>query len=237
MQICAQWTGPEEDERRLLATLLPSDPLCILDLGCGDALNSRHIALNHPQHHVTGYEVDRLQHEKNLAADTPTNMLFKLGGAQDIDERDGTTDWVFMFKSLHHVPVASMREALSEITRVLRPGGCAYVSEPIYGGDFNDILRLFHDEERVRAAAFEAMVGAVEEGLLNSLRQVFFRQPYKFEDFADFERRVIGVTHTHHRLSAEIYETVKGRFEDYARRKGVAEFLSPMRIDILQKPV
>ena len=45
--------------------------------------------------------------------------------------------------------------------RVLRPCGLVYISEPIYAGNFNDILRLFHDEQAVRLAA-PAAVGLLE---------------------------------------------------------------------------
>jgi 2-methylisocitrate lyase-like PEP mutase family enzyme len=66
-----------------------------------------------------------------------------------------------MFKSLHHVPVPLMDQALAEIRRVLKPGGLAYISEPVFAGEFNEVLRLFHDESIVRREAFSAIERAV----------------------------------------------------------------------------
>ena len=40
------------------------------------------------------------------------------------------------------------------------------LSEPVYAGEFNAILRLFHDEQQVREAAFAAVCRAVERNVL-----------------------------------------------------------------------
>lgn len=99
---------------------------------------------------ILALEVDAIQHALNLAAPALPNVQFAQGGAEAIPAPDASFDIVLMFKSLHHVPVALMGQALREISRVLRPGGVAWISEPVYAGDFNDILRLFHDEKEVR---------------------------------------------------------------------------------------
>ena len=49
----------------------------------------------------------------------------------------------------------------------------AYISEPIFAGDFNDVLRLFHDEEQVRQYAFGAIVDSAEKGCLTCLSKYF----------------------------------------------------------------
>ena len=54
--------------------------------------------------------------------------------------------------------------ALDEIHRVLRPGGVAWFAEPVFAGDLNEIIRLFHDEQVVRQAAFDALVRASNGG-------------------------------------------------------------------------
>jgi hypothetical protein len=50
-----------------------------------------------------------------------------------------------------------MDRSMREISRVLKPGGTVYISEPVFAGDFNEILRLFHGEQKVREAAFNTV--------------------------------------------------------------------------------
>ncbi len=226
-------TGPErlEFERRLAL-----DHSEILELGCGRADLTRLIANGGPGRRITATEVDQIQHAKNIALTDLPNVNFELAGAQAIPRPDASVDTVFMFKSLHHVPVDAMGTALREVARVLRPGGRAWISEPVFAGAFNDILRLFHNEERVRAAAFSAIVEAVEAGVLASEAQIFFNQPMAFPDFAAFERQVIGVTHTRHVLSPETHAEVARRFNAHQTPDGV-KFRQPLRVDLLRKPV
>ena len=51
-----------------------------------------------------------------------------------------------------------MDAALSEIARVLKPGGQAWISEPVFAGELNEVFRLFHNEEVVRETAFGAIL-------------------------------------------------------------------------------
>jgi SAM-dependent methyltransferase len=179
--------------------------------------------------------VDRIQHGRNLQiADLP-RVRFRFGGAEAIDLPDGAADIVLMFKSLHHVPIELMDRALDEIRRVLGPGGLAYISEPIYGGEFNQLLRMFHDERVTRQAAFDAVRRAVERGALELVQQVFFLAPSRFADFADFERRIIHVTHTDHRIAPQVYARLRQRFEAAMTPDG-AEFMQPHRVDLLRRP-
>jgi SAM-dependent methyltransferase len=221
-------------EFEIYQRLLTLDDKHILELGCGNAVNTRYIATTGRDRRITALEVDRAAHEKNLQVDDLPNVTFLLAGAEAIPLPDETVDVVFMFKSLHHVPVALMDQALAEIRRVLKPGGQAYISEPVYAGDFNDILRLFHDERVVREAAFDAVQRAVESGLFSLDEELFFHSPMEFDDFADFENRILRVTHTEHHLDDTLYQLVRRRFESHLGADG-ARFLMPVRVDLLQK--
>ena len=227
--------GPKQPEPEVFGRLLDLDHKDILELGCGTAQLTRLIAEGGPGRRITALEVDRIQHDKNLAIDDLPNVHFDLAGAQAIPLDDASVDVVFMFKSLHHVPRDMMGQAMDEIARVLRPGGVLYVSEPVYAGAFNDILKLFNDEQQVRQAAFEAVQAAVQRGLFQLREQVFFRSPIYFADFAEFERRIIGVTHSEFKLSPETYGEVKARFALHQTAEGV-NFEQPIRVDLLQRP-
>jgi hypothetical protein len=66
-------------------------------------------------------------------------------------------------------------------------------------------------------------------------RELFFLAPVHFNSFAAFESAVIGVSHTQHRLSPELYEQVRERFSRHLGPDG-ADFLQPVRVDLLRKP-
>jgi hypothetical protein len=117
---------------------------------------------------------------------------------------------------------------------VLKPGGLLYISEPVFAGDFNEILRLFHDEQKVREAAFHTLKKTVDDGLFSLVEETFFNSPMRFESFAEFENNTINATHSDHQLDASLYEQVKQRFEQHLGADG-AHFLMPIRVDLLQK--
>ena len=221
-------------ESEIYNDLLALDGKHILELGCGSAEITRDIATSGADRKITAFEVDGIAHGKNLQITDLPNVTFGLAGAQDIPLEDESVDVVFMFKSLHHVPLELMEASIREIWRVLKPGGLVYISEPVFAGDFNDILRLFHDEQMVREAAFNTVKKAVDEGLFSLLEEIFFNAPGKFENFAEFETSTIKATHSNHTLDEKLYHRVKRRFEQHIGDDG-AHFLIPVRADLLQK--
>jgi ubiquinone/menaquinone biosynthesis C-methylase UbiE len=235
MQIAVDTPVPVTPEPRLFESKLPLDGARILELGCGRALLTRKIAEAGRDRQVLALEVDEAQHALNLGVTDLPNVRFARGGAEAIPAEDASVDIVFMFKSLHHVPLDALDASMRELRRVLRPGGLAWISEPIYAGAFNDVVRVFHDERRVREAAFDAVRRAVESGTLELVEQLFFETPVSFADFAEFERLVIGVTHTRHVLSAAQYDEVRARFARNTTSEG-AKFRQPMRVDLLRRP-
>ena len=225
--------GPVLDERELIERL-PLTGARALELGCGTARQTRLLASSGKFASILALEVDRVQQALNLQVDDLPSVRFGLGGAQDIPAGDASVDAVFLFKSLHHVPLDLLGLAFVEIRRVLAPGGLVYISEPIFGGDYNEILRLFHDERQVRQAAFDATRAAVDAGLFALVSQTFFRAKVRYRSFEEFEEKVIRVTHTEHRLSPDLLAQVRARFEAHLTERG-AEFLAPFRVDLLQK--
>jgi len=132
-----------------------------------------------------------------------------------------------MFKFLHHVPLDLMDDVLQEIGRILKPGGILYISEPIFKGDFNQIIRLFHNEEYVRQKA-------INTNAFTMVDEIFFNSPSIYENFKQVEDKIIKVTHTEHHLPNELYIKVKEKF-DYYFQQYKGHFISPIRVDILRK--
>lgn len=232
MHIANTEMGLVADEGDILHELLPLQGARVLELGCGKAEKTRIVAQQAAT--VLALEVDETQLAKNMQIADLANVSFKYGAAEKIAAADAEFDIVLMFKSLHHVPVGQMDKAFAEIHRVLKPGGLAYISEPVFAGDFNEVLRLFHDESAVREAAFAAEKRAVSSDLFSLLTQKFFLSAMHFESFKQFEDQVLKVTHTEHKLSPELLEQVRSRFSKHITPYG-ADFQVPIRVDLLRK--
>ena len=219
----------------LMLDTLPFDGARVLELGCGKAEKTRALAETGLVAEILALEVDAIQHARNLQVTDLPNVRFAHGGAEAIPAEDNAFDIVIMLKSLHHVPVAHMDTALSEIARVLKPGGQAWISEPVFAGELNEIMRLFHDEKIVRETAFAAVCRAVENGRLSLKEERFFNTRSQFDNFEQFDARMNRVTHSNHSLSPELYREVQEKFAAHLTPQG-ATFLNPQRVDLLQKP-
>jgi ubiquinone/menaquinone biosynthesis C-methylase UbiE len=221
-------------ELEIMERTLPLREARVLELGCGRAWMTRRITEEFSPAAIIATEVDRIQHEKNLLIDDLPTVTFVYGGAQAIEQPDDSMDVVLMLKSLHHVPMELMDQALDEIARVLKPGGLAYISEPVFRGELNEITRLYNDEETVRQAAFDAVHRAVTAGKLELKEQLFFNAPGHYRDFEHFENRMLKVTHTEHRIDQALYERIREAFMQHMTKDG-ARFLKPSRVDLLRK--
>jgi len=220
-----------DNELDLLAALVPLAGQRLIELGCGAAGLARALVQRHPDSHVTGLEVDARQHAKNLADPHP-QLAFVAAGAQSIPFPDGQFDGALMLKSLHHVPVPDMSKALAEVARVLRPGGWLYVSEPVYDGPLNELVRLYNDEGVVRAAAQSALDAASVGGPWRPVAQHRFQMPVHFKQFDDFERLMMRPTFADHNIDDALREQVRALYALHQGPQG-ASFHRPMHARLL----
>lgn len=222
------------DELDVLVELQPTPGTRVIELGCGGARMARQMLQRWPDMRYLGLEVDLRQYAINLQ-DTPPRMRFAVGGAQAIACDDAQFDLALMLKSLHHVPLDAMDQALTEVARVLRPGGHLYVSEPVYEGALNEIVRLYNDEGIVRAAAQAALDRALAvRSTWEQVAQRRFDMPVHFEDFAQFERRMMNPTFADHRIDAPLRERVAAAFAPHCTMEG-AHFVRPMHVRLLRR--
>lgn len=222
-----------QDELDLLQGLVPLAGATLVEAGCGAAQLARALVARHAGSRVTGLEVDHRQLAKNLAAPAP-GLCFVRAGAQAIPFADASFDGALMLKSLHHVPPPLMDAALDEMARVLRPGGWLYVSEPVYDGPLNELIRLFNDEGEVRAAAQRALDRALQRGRFKAEAEQRFAMPVRFADFDEFEQRMMRPTFADHRIDAALLERVRQAFLAHHGTQGAC-FTRPMHLRLLRR--
>ncbi|MCB2018212.1 MAG: class I SAM-dependent methyltransferase, partial [Hydrogenophaga sp.] len=189
------------DELDVLSDLVPLSEQRIIELGCGNARLARSLVQRFPGSQVVGLEVDSVQHAKNVS--TPQeHLLFMAGSAEAVPFPDASFDGAMMLKSLHHVPLDGMDIAMAEVARVVKPGGWFYVSEPIFGGALNEIVRLYNDENTVRLAAQAALDRALTAGThWEKGGERRFTQPAHFKDWAEFEQRMLYPSFADHHIT------------------------------------
>ncbi|MFT3718221.1 class I SAM-dependent methyltransferase [Pseudorhodoferax sp.] len=222
------------NELDVLASLVPLAQARIVEAGCGAAQLARALLARYPEARVTGLEVDERQLAKNLAAPATPGLQFLHGGAQAMPLPDAAFDGALMLKSLHHVPVPLMDQALAEMARVLRPGGWLYVSEPVYAGPYNELVRLYNEEGEVRAQAQRALDRAVATGRWRQAAEHRFDMPVGFASFAEFEQRQMRATYADHRIDDALLARVRAHYARHADATGAVAFERPVHVRLLR---
>ncbi len=234
MQIAGPVDQPVINELIVLGEMLKFDGARVLELGCGAAEKTRLIAERTGVSAIVAAEVDQIQHAKNLEIPDLPKVTFEAFGAESIAASNASFDIIILFKSLHHIPAALLDQSFAEMFRVLKPGGHVYISEPVFEGEFNEVIRLFNDEEIVRTGAFAAITRAVESGQFQLVEERFFRNIVKLQSFAQFEQGLINVTHSERNVSSELLVRIRERFESFRKPEGFV-FEVPNRVDLLVK--
>lgn len=234
MQIALPGGGPVATDAAIHDARIDFAGARVLDLGCGAGHHARRIATTHPVREVIGVEADELQHAANSAAPATERLRFLAGRAECLPLPDASIDAVLMFKSLHHVPATAMDAAFAELARVVRPDGTVLVAEPVFAGEFNELVRLFNDEREAREAAFAALQRAASGATFELVEETFYRVPVHFRDWDDFAARMIHVTFRDSRDDAATLAAVRERFARHLGSGG-ADFLQEMRADVLRR--
>lgn len=223
-----------DDEITVLDQIVGLGHQQIIELGCGPAALVRRLLARFPGCRATALEVDAIQHAKNLAQ-PQERLSFVAAGAQSIPFPDASFDLAIMLKSLHHVPTPLIAQAIGEAARVLRPGGHLYVSEPIYGGAFNGLIRLFNDEGVVRAAAQRELDQAVAaDGPWSEHSERRFALDSVFSSFEDFETKQMRPSYADHQLDDARIAQVRAAFEPHLTARG-ARFARPLHVRLLRR--
>ena len=222
------------DELVLMAECLDLRECAVLELGCGKARQARGLLQRFPSARVIGIEPDQALVVGN--AQRPQAGLRVLEGrAETVACAEASFDMVWMLKSLHHIP--DMPQALAQAARVLRPGGWLYVSEPVYAGQLNEIVRLYNDEGAVRATAQQALDAAAASPLWTAQREWRFVQAVHFANVQDFEDRMMQTALRKlpdEAARGHLRRQVQTAYRPHQRDDG-AHFVRPMHARALQR--
>ena len=155
----------------------------VIDIGCGSMTFSRELSSEGAA--VIAIDPDPRQAELNRSVDfdSRSKIEFVEAGANSIPSDDRRQDGVFFCHSLHHIPANEYGKVFEEVRRVMKPDGFVYVIEPS-GGPLNDVMRIFHDEEIARAAAWEAL-SQFAESFLN-VNAIEYHTISKYRNWATF---------------------------------------------------
>ncbi|MGI8795366.1 MAG: class I SAM-dependent methyltransferase [Acidimicrobiia bacterium] len=100
----------------------------VLEVGCGRGVGIGIVLDRFGAHRVDGFDIDpdMVERAQRRWGADPRVRLWT-GDATRIEAADGAYDAVFDFGIVHHVP--AWREAITEVARVLKPGGPFYFEE------------------------------------------------------------------------------------------------------------
>jgi SAM-dependent methyltransferase len=101
----------------------------VLDVGCGAGSVAKAVKRERPDLQVVGCDVS--QSALAVAEASPDGVDFRIAQAEKLPFADGEFDFVWIFDVLEHVEKPEV--VLSEVARVLKPGGRFHIVLPLEG--------------------------------------------------------------------------------------------------------
>ena len=188
----AKLLGAEAERKTLVDQSAIQSGFRILDVGCGTGSFAILIKRLYPSVEVIGLDPDSkaLARAKRKAERVSISIRLDQGSADQLPYKNGFFDRVFSTFMFHHIPIDKQEKVLSEVQRVLKPGGRLHMldfagSEAAGCGPFTRCFHLSHhlkdnSEERILTLMNRAGLAScqkVMEGtmLFRSLRIKYYR--------------------------------------------------------------
>lgn len=199
----------------------------ILDIGCGPGPLAR--ALLKAGAQVTG--IDPSPDAVAAARAAIPEAAFQVADGAALPFPAGTFDGAVFLNSLHHVPAASMGEALREAARVTGPDRMIAIIEPLAEGSFFELVRAVEDETEVRRQAASAIPASVAGGAFAIMADETYERRERLQSLDALLERLVAVDETRASVIAERRPQIAAAFARLAERDAAGSFLfhQPMR--------
>jgi 2-polyprenyl-3-methyl-5-hydroxy-6-metoxy-1,4-benzoquinol methylase len=122
------WLEPCEESYYLAERWLKSDYRSILDLGCGLGRHSIYFAKHGFDVSALDLSEEAVNHLKDWAKKEALNINIKNADMLNLPYDDNSFDCVFSYHVISHTDTAGAKRIISEIERVLKPGGEVYLT-------------------------------------------------------------------------------------------------------------
>lgn len=120
--------------------------------------------------------------------------------------------------------------------RVLAPAGQANICEPAYEGAFDDIMRIFHDEDPERAAALTAIEQAIDTGVFTFANRFDNLRPLAFRGLEDFRSRMMNLLWLKSGITPVVEADIASQWALHGPPNKAVDFECRMLVFVLQMP-
>lgn len=200
----------------------------IIDAGCGTGKLVRVLA---PKvYKAIGFDKPELL-KKATETEYPGNVEFVSGLAQKMPVENSSADVVLFFASFHHIPENEMSDGISEIGRVLKPGGTLCFLEPVArDGSYYDITRLVEDEKEIQQKAYK-MIKSVDASIFAEQEEKFYYLERSFQDY----KNLLSVYVPDEQLRNNIIEKAEQVIKSKGENPDEIRFKSLCRLNVFKR--
>ena len=147
----------------------------ILDIGCGTGTLALQLKKEFADVEVIGLDPDpkALRRAESKAARVGVSVQFDQGFADELPYESNSFDRVLSSLMFHHLDKPTREKTLTEVVRVLKPGGSLHLVDFATTGDgdshgshglHSHVMNLFHSKDRVESISDTRTLELIREG-------------------------------------------------------------------------